>query len=44
MVRLLETVQAKGVRLVPKGHAAVRITAVPVATAWQVERRDFSLD
>lgn len=28
----------------PKGHAAVRITAVPVTTAWQVERRDFSLD
>ena len=28
----------------PKVHAAVRITAVPVATAWQVERRDFSLD
>jgi len=28
----------------PKGHAAVRITAVPVTTAWQVERRDFPLD
>jgi len=34
----------KGSPSQPKGHAAVRITAVPVATAWQVERRDFSLD
>jgi len=27
-----------------KGNAAAGITAMPPATAWQVERRDFSLD